>query len=105
MDDYVCIDVQSDPDEPADIFNKRLIAFWSHMLRSRPSEYLRVHAESAQSESHASRWSRKYLVGVDVVDVLADEMARAGIYYGPIDRDDLYSKYEAAPPEWFQIPH
>jgi hypothetical protein len=32
-------------------------------------------------------------------------LAAAGIEYDPIDPDDLYSKYEATPPQWFQIPH
>ena len=49
--------------------------------------------------------TRQYLVGVEVADVLATELIGAGIDHDPIDADDLYSKYEAAPPEWFQIPH
>ena len=39
MDEYVCLTVRSRPAEPADEFNKRLIAFWSGMIRGRKEEY------------------------------------------------------------------
>ena len=105
MDDHLCIVVRSKPGESKDEFHKRLIKFWSQLLRGRPDDYKRVYAESADVESTGSAWSRKYLVDAEVADVLEAEMATAGLEHDPIDRDDLYSKYEAAPPEWFQIPH
>ena len=37
--------------------------------------------------------------------MLESELAAAGLDHEPIDRDDLYSKYEASPPEWMQIEH
>jgi hypothetical protein len=95
VDDHLCIDVRSKPGESKDEFHKRLIEFWSRLLRTRPDDYKRVYAES----------DRKYLVHADIADLLEAELARAGLDHDPIDRDDLYSKYEAAPPEWFQIPH
>jgi len=53
----------------------------------------------------ADRLSRKYLVEADVIGVLEPELAAAGIEHAPIDPDDLYSKYEAASPDWFWIEH
>jgi hypothetical protein len=105
LDEYVCLTVRSRPAEPADEFNKRLIAFWSGMLRGRKDEYDRVYAETTRFGSAGDRLTRQYLVGADVAGVLADELAAVGIDHAPIDAADLYSKYEATPPEWFQIPH
>ncbi len=105
MDEYVCLTVRSRPAEPADEFNKRLIAFWSGMIRGRKEEYDRVYAETTRFGSAGDRLSRQYLVAAEVADVLTAELAAAGIDHDPIDADDLYSKYEASPPEWFQIPH
>ena len=105
MDEYVCVTVKSRPGEGAYAFHKRLIAFWSHILRSRKTEYDRVYAETTRFETVGDRVTRQYMIGADVADVLVAEMAADGIDHGPVDADDLYSKYEATPPEWFQIPH
>jgi hypothetical protein len=105
VDDHLCIVVRSNAGESEDEFHKRLIEFWSCLLRGRPEEYKRVYAESAAAEGQGSAWNRKYLVHVEVADVLEAELAGAGLDHEPIDREDVYSKYEAAPPEWFQIPH
>jgi hypothetical protein len=105
VDEYVCVTVKSRPGEPPDQFNKRLIAFWSHALRSRPDEYERVYAETTRFEAAGGRTTRQYMIGADVVEVLRAELEGAEIDYDPIDPDDLFSKYEATPPEWFQIPH
>jgi len=40
-----------------------------------------------------------------VADLLEREFATAGVRHLPIDRDELYSKYEATPPEWMWIEH
>ena len=105
MDDYVCVTVRSRSGELADGFNKRLIDFWTALLRARKDEYERVYAETTRFAEDGDRVTRQYLVGVEVAGVLANELTSAGIDHDPIDVDDLYSKYEAAPPDWFQIPH
>jgi hypothetical protein len=105
VDDHLCIVVRSKPGESKDEFHKRLIEFWSQLLRGRPDDYKRVYAESSEVEATGSAWGRKYLVHVEAADVLEAELKRAGLEHDPIDGEDRYSKYEAAPPEWFQIPH
>ena len=105
VDEYACVTVRSRPGEAADDFNKRLIVFWSHVLRSRPDEYERVYAETTRFVPAGDRLTRQYMIGADVADVLAAELTAAGVEHDPIDPDDLYSKYEATPPDWFQIPH
>ena len=105
MDEYLVVTIRSRPGESADGFNKRLIDFWSGMLRTRQDDYERVYAETTRFATEGDRLTRQYMVGAEVADVLAGELAAAGIEHDPIDPDDLYSKYEAAPPEWFQIPH
>ena len=87
------------------VFNKRLIGFWSHMIRDRPDEYLQVYAETTRFEPAGDRLTRRYLVGIGAVEALEAELGAAAIDFDPIDMDDVYPKYEATPPEWFQIPH
>jgi len=105
VDEYVCVTLKSHSGEGADAFNKRLIVFWSHMIRDQPDAYLHVYAETTRFESDADRVTRRYFVGTGAVEILQAELAVAGIDFDPIDVDDLYPKYEATPPEWFQIPH
>ena len=105
MDEYVCVNVRSRPGESADEFHKRLIAFWSGVVRNHKAEYDRVYAETSRFGSDGGRSTRQYLVGADVADVIAGELSAAGIDHDPVDDNDRYSKYEATPPEWFQIPH
>jgi hypothetical protein len=105
VSDYVCVTVRSRPGEGADAFGKRLIGFWSDVLRARKPDYERVYAETTRFEPAGDRVTRQYMMEAGVADVIAGEMSRAGIDHDPIDPDDVYSKYEATPPEWFQIPH
>ena len=105
MDEYVCVTVKSRPREGPDEFHKRLIALWSRVIRSRPEEYAQVYAETTRFESAGDRVTRQYMIGADVAEVLVTELDGAGIDHDPIDPDDLYSKFEATPPDWFQIPH
>jgi hypothetical protein len=105
VDNYLCVSVKSQPAEGADQFNKRLIVFWSHMIRDRPDEYEQVYAETTRYEPAGDRVTRRYLVAEQVAENLQVELATAGIDFEPVDVDDHYSKYEATPPEWFQIPH
>jgi len=105
VDEYVCVTVRSRPGESVDGFNKRLIDFWSGMLRARQEDYERVYAETTRFADDGDRVTRQYLVGAETADLLAAQLTAAGIDHDPVDPNDLYSKYEAAPPEWFQIPH
>lgn len=105
MDEYLSMTLKSRPGEREEDFKKRLIVFWSHMIRERAEEYKDVYAETTRFEPSADQLARKYLVAAGVAKVLEVELAAARIEYEPIDFDDHYSKYEATPPEWFQIPH
>ena len=105
MDEYLILTVKSRAGEAADQFNVRLIAFWSHFLRTLPDEYERVYAETTRFEAAGDKVTRQYMVGADVADTVIGQLAAAGVEHDPIDPDDLYSKYEATPPQWFQIPH
>jgi hypothetical protein len=49
--------------------------------------------------------TRQYLVEAEVIDLLERELAAVGLAHEPLDRDEVYSKYEAAPPEWMWIEH
>lgn len=104
-DDYRCVTVRSRLEERADSFNRRLIAFWSLFLREQKEAYGRVYAETSVLEVHGDRVARQYLVGADVVKTIERCMKEAGVDHDPIDVDDVYSRYEATSPEWFQIPH
>jgi hypothetical protein len=105
VDEYLSLTLKSHPAEPAEDFKKRLIVFWSHMIRDRADEYKEVYAETSHFEPSGDRLTRKYLVATGVAKVLEVELAAAGINFESIDFNDHYSKYEATPPEWFQIPH
>lgn len=105
MDDYLCITLMSAAGETEADFKARISAFWSDMLRNRPEDFEKVYAETVAFEPEGDQLTRKYLVEASVVPVLEQQFQAAGIGYQPIDPDDLYTKYEAAPPEWFWIEH
>jgi hypothetical protein len=105
VDEYLCLTLLSRPGEAEPEFKARLSAFWTRMLRERPAEFEKVYAEAVAFEPQADRLGRRYLVEADVATGLAVELAAAGLDYRPIDPDDVYSKYEAAPPEWLWIEH
>ncbi len=71
----------------------------------RKPDFEKVYAETTEFEESASRLSRQYLAEVAVADVLETELTAAGLEFEPIDREELFSKYEAVPPEWMQIEH
>jgi hypothetical protein len=105
VDEYLCLVVLSRPSEPEAEFKARLSAFWTKMLRERPADFEKVYAEAVAFERQTDRLSRRYLIETGVAEVLAAELQSAGLDHAPIDADDVYSKYEAAPPEWFWIEH
>lgn len=105
MDEYLCLTLLSRPGEAEADFKARLSAFWTRMLREQPAEFERVYAEAVAFDPHGDRLGRRYLVEAAAADPLAAELAAAGFDHQPLDPDDTYSKYEAAPPEWFWIEH
>jgi hypothetical protein len=105
MDDYLCLTVLSQPAESRADFAARLSRFWTHMLRTHPAEFEKVYAETTAFGAEGDRASRQYLVEQGVADLLEREFAAAELEHEPIDRDDLFSKYEATPPDWMWIEH
>lgn len=105
MDEYLCLTVRSRPGEPEKEFAGRLSQFWTHMLRNRTADYEKVYAEARAFESEGDFLVRKYLLEEGVADVLEAELDAQGLDFIPIDRDDVYSKYEAVVTEWMQIEH
>jgi len=105
VEDYLCLTVQSQPGESQDAFKSRLSALWSAMLREDQDRFENVYAETVRFEQKNSSLTRQYLIAVEVADEVERRLLEAGIDFLPIDREDLFSKYEAAPPEWMQIEH
>lgn len=104
-DDYLCLTVQSRPGEMENDFKTRLSQFWTGMLRNFPDEFEKVYAETVEFESDNTKLSRQYLLEATIADLLEEELRKAGVEYAPIDREEIYSKYEATPPEWMWIEH
>jgi hypothetical protein len=104
-DDYLCLTIRSRHDESEPNFKARLSAFWTLMLRNHPADFERVYAETVKFERQGEQLSRQYLVEAGVTGILEIELRSAGIEFEPIDPDEVYSKYEATPPEWMWIEH
>lgn len=105
MDDYLCITILAGSGESEADFRGRLSAFWTMMLREHEADFEKVYAEMSAFERHEQRLGRKYLVEADVAHRVTEQLLRAGLDHLPLDPDDVYSKYEAVPPEWFWIEH
>jgi hypothetical protein len=105
MDDYACLTVLSQPGEGQADFAARLSRFWTHMLRNRKSDFEKVYAETTKFDDNGERLSRQYLARLEVIDILESEMRAAGIDFEPVNRDDIFSRYEATLPDWMQIEH
>lgn len=105
MEEYVALTLRSNPGESEATFKARITAFWTHMLRTRPDDYEKVYAEATKFERAGDLLTRQYLLEAAVAGVLVNELATAKLEHDPVDEDDLYSKYEAAPPDWFWIEH
>jgi hypothetical protein len=105
VDEYVCVTVRSRPGEGTADFAARLSHFWTHMLRNHKGDFERVYAETTCFAEDAGRWTRQYLVADEVVSLLERELQAAGLDHAPTDRDEVFTKYEAVPPEWMQIEH
>ncbi len=103
--DYLCVTLAGKPGEPEPEFKARLTAFWTHMIRNRPDDYEKVYAEATAFGSAGGRPTRQYLVEAGAVAALTNELTAAGVDFLPVDEDDVYTKYEASSPDWFQIEH
>ena len=105
MEEYVCITILSRPGEGQGEFAARLSQVWTRMLRQRKDDFDKVYAETTEFEDAGGRWSRQYLVELGTAGIVEAELRGAGVDFEPIDTDELFSKYEAVPPEWMQIEH
>jgi hypothetical protein len=105
LTEYVCLTVLANAGETEAAFKARLAAFWTHMIRNRKDDYERVYAEATRFGVTDGRISRQYMVEVNAAEVVTAELSANGVAFSPVDADDTYTKYEAASPDWFQIPH
>jgi len=105
VDEYVILTVTGRPGEADAALKARLTAFWTHVLRTRPDDYEGVYAEATRFGRAADAPSRQYFVSPDALDAILAELGAVGLDHEPPDRDDLYSKYEAASPDGFQLDH
>lgn len=105
MEDYLCLTAVSAAAECEADFKARLSAFWTHMLRNHEATFEKVYAETSAFEKTGDCLSRKYLIEAAAAGTVHEQLGLKGIDCEPIDEDDLYSKYEAAPPDWFWIEH
>lgn len=105
VEDYLCITVKSQPGESQSTFKSRLSEVWSRMLREDEEGFEKVYAETTRFEELNSCWTRQYMMEAAAADEVERRLIEAGVDFSAVDRDDVYSKYEAAPPEWMQIEH
>lgn len=105
MTEYLCLNLLANPSETESAFKARLATFWTHMLRNKPDDYEKVYAEATRFTAVDGRVSREYMVEAEAVAVLISELTAGGIAMAPVDVDDIYTKYEATSPDWFQIEH
>lgn len=104
-DEYFSLTVQSRPGETEGEFKTRLSHFWTGMLRNNPDEFEKVYAETVQFENHDGRLTRQYLFESSIAELLEQQLKSAEVEHQSIDRDDVYSKFEATPPDWMWIEH
>ena len=103
--EYLCLTIRSQPDESEPNFKTRLSVFWTLMLRHHPEDFEKVYAETTEFELKDNRISRQYLVEISALNLLEIELRAAGIEFDEVDPEEIYSKYEATPPEWMWIEH
>jgi hypothetical protein len=105
MDEYLSLTLLAAAGESEAAFKSRLTAFWSAFVREFPDDFEKVYAEKVKYGRDGGVLTRQYLIETVVADTLTAALKAAGLAYEPLDRDDVYSKYEAAPPEWFWLEH
>lgn len=104
-DEYLCVTILARTGEEESTFKTRISEFWSGLIRGNPDLFERVYAETTAFERHDDKLTRKYLVEADAAGEVCSAMTAAKLDFLPLDPDDLYTKYEAAPPDWFWIEH
>lgn len=104
-DEYLCLTIIASSGENEAAFKTRISEFWTGIVRGNPDLFEQVYAETTVFETHQGKPTRKYLVEAVAAENVAAEMKKFGMDYLQLDPDDLYTKYEAAPPEWFWIEH
>ena len=105
MDEYHCVTLLSHPGEAEADFKARLSAFWTHLLREHDALFARVYAETAAFDRVGERLGRKYLFEAGALTELREQLQGRAMPFEAVDEDEVYSKFEAAPPEWFWIEH
>lgn len=106
MDEYLVLSVLAKVGESEADFKTRLAHFWTHMLRHYPADYEKVYAEATHFDRHADhRLIRRYMIEATAIDTIERQLSQQGLEFVPADRNDLFSKYEATPPDWFWIEH
>lgn len=105
MQEFVRISLVSRAGESLAEFRTRLSEFWTKMLRERPDDFEKVYAEATEFEESQDGIRRHYLVEPDVVPILERACCSSDLRMDPVDWEDTYNKYEAVPPEWWQIEH
>lgn len=104
-EEYLCLTILAAPGESEAAFKTRISTFWSGIVRQEPELFERVYAETTAFEHDQGRLSRKYLVEAEAAETVVKLMTESQLDPLPLDPDDLYTKYEAAPPDWFWIEH
>ena len=105
MDEYLCLTVRSKSGESLAEFKSRMYQLWTNMLRNHESDFEKVYAESTAVSTTGDTHTRQYMIEAEVAPRLLEQIAANGFDFDPIDEDEIYSRYEAAPPDWFQLEH
>jgi hypothetical protein len=103
--EYVCVSVPGHRDETEAAFRARLTQFWTHMVRTLPEVYESVYAEATAFGQAAGTLTREYMMTPDAYAVIGQELIAQGFAAPTADEDELYTKYEATPPDWFWLEH
>lgn len=105
MEELICITILSNTNESEQDFSARLSRFWTHMLRTYKEDFEKVFAERSEFEEEDGILARDYLMEEEIVTLVERELQQAGLDYEPVDEEEKYTRYEAAPPEWMHIEH
>jgi hypothetical protein len=105
VDEYLHMTLLSREGEAEADFQTRISQTWTSVLRTSEEAFEKVYAELTTYEKVGARLGRKYMVEADGIDELLSLLKGVSMDVAEVDRDDVYSKYEATPPEWFWIEH
>ncbi|MCE9533044.1 MAG: hypothetical protein K8T89_18250 [Planctomycetes bacterium] len=103
--DYLCLTLLSREGESEADFKSRLSQFWTHMLREHEELFERVYAEKSDFEKKSNRLGRQYLIEMGSETDLEVQCRARMMDFEALDLDEIYTKYDATPPEWFWIEH